>query len=179
MGKAGVEEARRCLEDLGMPALKFHPWLQGFHASGPVFAEICELAGEKGVPIIFHDGTPTYSLSEQFAGLARRFPKNVFVLGHSGLLWAWRSALEAARQPNIWLCLCGPHMRAIEEICRKADPERLLWGTDYGFGFSDSVGYRLNILQAANVPDSLKEKIFGENPLRLLAAPPVGGRSNE
>jgi predicted TIM-barrel fold metal-dependent hydrolase len=168
MGKAGVEEARRCIEDLKMSALKFHPWVQGFYTGDKVFGEICELAGARGVPIIFHDGTPCYCLPEQIAGLARRFPRTTFVLGHAGLLWSWRSALEAARQPNIWLCFCGPTLRAIEEICRRVDPDRLLWGTDYGFGWADAVGYRLNLLLQADINDSLREKILGVNPLRLL-----------
>ena len=54
---------------------------------------------------------------EQIAGLARRFPSTRFVLAHAGLLWNWRSALLAARLPNVWVCLCGPHMRAIELLC--------------------------------------------------------------
>ena len=170
VGQSAVEEARRCIEDLGLKGLKFHPWLQGFSMSDPVFGEICGLAGELGVPIFLHDGTPCYSLSEQVGGLARRFPRTQFVLGHSGLLWSWRSALEAARMPNVWPTLCGPHMRAIEIFCRRADPDRLLWGTDYGFSFADPIGYRLNLILRAKIDDALREQILGVNPLRLLEA---------
>jgi len=133
-----------------------------------VFGEICALAGEHGAPIIFHDGTPCYSLPEQIGGLARRFPGTTFVLGHSGLLWSWRSALTAARLPNLWLCLCGPHLRALEVICRQADPQRLIWGTDFGFGFADSIEYRLNLLRRADIDENLREQILAANPLRLL-----------
>jgi predicted TIM-barrel fold metal-dependent hydrolase len=169
-GKAGVEEVRRCVEDLGMQGLKFHPWLQGFSTADPTFGEMCRLAGELGVPVLLHDGTPCYSLPEQIGGLARRFPKTRFVLGHSGLLWSWRSAMEAARRPNVWLCLCGPHMRAIEELCARADPARIVWGSDFGFSFADPVGYRLAIFQQSKVGDALKEQILGVNPFRLLDA---------
>ena len=167
-GDGGGAEARRCIEGLGMRGLKFHPWLQGFSTADPVFGEICGLAGELGAPVFFHDGTPCYSLSEQIAGLARRFPSTRFVLGHSGLLWNWRSALAAARRPNVWLCLCGPHMRAVELLCRHADPDRIVWGTDFGFGFSDSIGYRLELLRRAGIGEALRERILGANPLRLL-----------
>lgn len=169
-GKAGVEEVRRCIEDLGMRGLKFHPWLQGFSTADATFGEICGLAGELGAPVVLHDGTPCYSLPEQMAGLARRFPKTRFVLSHSGLLWNWRSALEAARRPNIWLTLCGPHMRAIEELCRRCDPARMLWGSDYGFSFADPIGYRLAVFQQAKIDEKLKERILGVNPFRLLEA---------
>jgi len=167
-GDEAVAEARRCLDDLGMRGLKFHPWIQGFSTADPVFGELCALAGERGRPVIFHDGTPCYSQPEQIAGLARRFPQTTFVLGHSGLLWSWRSALEAARQPNIWLCLCGPHMRGVEELCRRADGDRILWGSDFGFGWSDPIEYRLALLRAADVGADARERILGVNPARLL-----------
>ena len=168
MGKEAVEEARRCIVNLGMKGLKFHPWLQGFSTADHNFGEICGLMGELNAPVFFHDGTPCYSLPEQIGGLAKRFPKTKFVLGHSGILWNWRSALSVARHPNIWICLCGPHMRAMEILCRKADPRRILWGTDFGFGFSDSIEYRLNLILRAKIDDKLREKILGENPLQLL-----------
>lgn len=168
MGEAGLEEVVRCISDLGMKGLKFHPWLQGFSTADSVFGEMCVLAGQLNVPVIFHDGTPCYSLSEQIAGVARRFPETRFVLGHSGILWNWRSALEAAQLPNIWLCLCGPHLRAMEKICREAPPERLLWGTDFGFGFLDCIEYRLGMMYRANIEPSLRERILGENPHNLL-----------
>lgn len=167
-GQDALREVRRCLSDLGMKGLKFHPWLQGFSTADPVFGEICALAGELGKPILLHDGTPCYSLPEQIGGLARRFPQTQFLLGHTGLLWHWRSALEAARHPNVWSCLCGPHQRAIELFCQRADPERLLWGTDFGFGFADAIDYRLNLILRARIEDALRRRILDDNPRRLL-----------
>lgn len=150
---------------------RYHPWLQGFSTADAVFEEICGLAGEVGVPIVLHDGTPPYSLPEQVAGLARRFSRTTFLLGHSGLLWSWRSAVEAARQPNVWLCLCGPHLRGLEILCEKVDPSRIVWGSDYGFGFADQIEYRLDLLRHARIGDGLKERILRTNPLCLLSRP--------
>tara|TARA_Y100000588_G_scaffold384598_1_gene476262 strand:+ start:159 stop:344 length:186 start_codon:yes stop_codon:yes gene_type:complete len=59
-------------------------------------------------------------------------------------------------------------MRAIEVLCREASPDRLLWGTDFGFGFSDPVDYRLSLFMRANVEDDLRNQILEENPLRLF-----------
>ena len=49
-----------------------------------------------------------------------------------------------------------------------ADPDRLLWGTDFGFTFANCIDYRRELLERARVDDSLKERIFGVNPLRLI-----------
>jgi len=177
----GVEEVRRCLVDLNMNGLKFHPWLQGFSTADPFFAEMCALAGDLKAPVFFHDGTPCYCVSEQIAGLARRFPATTFVLGHSGLLWNWRSALEAARRPNVWLCMCGPHMRAVEIFCRRVDTDRLIWGSDYT-GNAAAIAYRLELVQHARIDDATRQKMFGANAARLLRAhedrigPPVAPR---
>lgn len=168
-GAEAVVEARRCLEELGMAGLKLHPWLQGFSTADPAMAEICEVAAASGAPIMFHDGTPCYCLSEQIGGLARRFPHTQFVLGHAGLLWNWRSALAAAQLPNVWVCLCGPHLRGIEILCERVDPDRLLWGTDYGFSLADTINYRLNLLRRARLDDSIRAKALGLNAQLLLS----------
>ena len=168
MKKSALDEIVRCREKLGIKGLKFHPWLQGFSTSDLYFGKICELAGKLKMPIIFHDGTPCYSLPEQIGGLARRFPQTTFILGHSGILWSWRSALETAKLPNIFCCMCGPHMRALEIFCKKADPNRLLWGSDFGFGFSDPVEYRLNLIFQAKIDNEVRKKILDKNPLKLL-----------
>lgn len=167
-GDKGVAEARRLIEVLHIKGLKFHPWLQGFSTSDPFLGQMCSLAAEAHIPVFFHDGTPTYSLSEQIAGLARRFPRTQFVLAHAGLVWNWRSALLAARLPNIWLCLCGPHLRAIEQLCQYADPDRIVWGSDFGFGFADQIEYRLGLFLHARISDPLREQILEANPLRLF-----------
>ncbi len=167
-GVRAVDEAIRCLDRLGLAGLKFHPWLQGFSLAEPVLADICALAGERGVPIIFHDGTPCYSLPEQVAGLARRFPQTRFVLGHAGLLWAWRSALAVAGLANLWTCLCGPHQRGMEILSHHAPADRLLWGSDFGFGFADPIDYRLGQFRRSRIPAALQQAILGANPQRLL-----------
>jgi len=78
--------------------------------------------------------------------------------------------MEAARQPNIWLCLCGPHLRAIELLCTRADPSRIVWGSDFGFGFADQIEYRLNLFRRARLDDRLVEQVLGANAMRLLGS---------
>ena len=166
-GRAAVDEARRCIDELGLRGFKFHPWLQGFSTADETFAEICALAGERRVPVLFHDGTPCYCVSEQIGGLARRFPQTDFVLGHSGLLWNWRSALDAAKHPNVWPCMCGPHMRAMEIFSHRVDSRRILWGTDYT-GSPGVIEYRLPLARHAKMDEQIRTLMLGENALRLF-----------
>lgn len=171
-GDEAIEEARRCLTDLGLKGMKYHPWVQGFSTAEPAFAEICRIAGRLDAPLIFHDGTPCYCTSEQIAGLARRFPETTFVLGHSGILWNWRSALEAAKWPNIWPCLCSPHVAAVEAFAQRADVDRLLWGSDWtgrpGPGADGSIEYRLGVVLEARMDPDTREAILSRNAERLF-----------
>jgi len=168
-GQQAINEAVRCLDQHGAKGMKFHPWLQGEPIGQPTMDELAELAAERGVPLYFHDGTPSYSMPSQMAGLARRHPRTTVVLGHSGLLEHWREGLAAIQRcPNIWACLCGVHPAAIREYLRSCDLSRLLWGSDFGFGFSDPFAYRLGMMRSLNLPDAVLQAVFADNPMRLL-----------
>ena len=168
-GRAAVDEAVRCLDNLGVRGLKFHPWLQGETLFQPVMDELAELAAERAVPLYFHDGTPCYSMPSQVAGLARRHPRTTMVLGHGGLLELWREGIAAVRRcPNLWACLCGPHPAAHREYFKRCDRARLLWGSDFGFGFSDPYAYRLGMVRMLGQSDDILQAVFETNPCRLL-----------
>jgi predicted TIM-barrel fold metal-dependent hydrolase len=168
-GDEAVRELERCLKDLNMRGLKLHPWLQGCSLSGPSMDALAELCGKYGVPVIFHDGTPCYSMPEQVGGLALRNPETVFVLGHGGLLELWRSAISFTKHcPNLYITLCGPHLAAIRAIVDSVDPDRILWGTDYGFGWSDPVGYRKGIVDIVSLSRARRAKIMGRNAAKLF-----------
>jgi predicted TIM-barrel fold metal-dependent hydrolase len=161
-------EFERCLT-MGFRGIKFHPWLQGQPVNSRGMDLVCELAAAHGVPVLFHDGTPPYSLPSQIALLARRHPKTRLVLGHCGLLEHWREAIAALNAAdNLWGCLCGPHAAGLREIVRRCDTARLVWGSDAGFNFYDAIGYRLQILDVLGLSDDVRRAILEENPMRLL-----------
>ena len=167
--EAAMRECRRGLEELGARAVKFHPWLQGASCSTNEMDQLCEMAAEFDVPVIFHDGTPCFSLPSQVAALARRHPTARIVLGHCGLFEHWREAIAAMNHAeNLWGCLCGPHWAALKEIVRRCDRQRIVWGSDHGFALNDAVGYRLRILDLLNLTDGDRETMFCNNPKRLF-----------
>ncbi len=168
-GKRAADEIRRSVRELGMRGVKLHPWLQGF---SPV--ELCMevLAGEAmslGVPIVFHDGTPPYSTPLQIAYLAERFPELTVVLGHSGLLDMWQEAIWAAKRcQNIYLIPSGCSTLAMAKMVELLGPERLLFGTDAGFGDWQMVEHRLGQVQSLALTQEERELILGGNATRLV-----------
>jgi hypothetical protein len=168
-GEAALVELERCLNVLKFRGVKLHPWLQGISLATVDVDGICQLAGHYRVPILLHDGTPPNSLPSQVAVLAKRHPDVTFVLGHCGLFEHWREAMASMNHAeNLWGCLCGPQAAALREIVRRCDLDRLIWGSDHGFGLSDIVGYRLGMLDLAGLTDAQCEAILLANPKRLL-----------
>jgi uncharacterized protein len=168
-GKEAVAELSRCLGELKCRGLKLHPWLQGISLSSKEVDELSEMAGDFSVPVLVHDGTPCFSLPSQAALLARRHPKTTFILGHCGLFEYWREAVAAMRHAeNLWGCLCAPHLAAMREIIAHADLDRLLWGSDYGFGGEDHIVYRKGLFDRLELSENQREAIFSRNPSRLF-----------
>ena len=168
-GEKSILELERCLKDLDMRGLKLHPWLQGFSLSVPIMDALAKVCAQFDVPVIFHDGTPCYSMPSQVGGLALRCPGTKFVLGHAGLLDLWRDALSFGKRcPNLFLTLCGPHQAALKAIIESIDENRILWGTDFGFGWSDPIGYRKGIVDDIPMSKAKRSKIMGLNAVRLF-----------
>ena len=156
----------------GLRGIKFHPWLQGFCVHEAYMDQVCEAAAELGLPILFHDGTPPYSLALQIAVLARRHPRVTMILGHGGLHDTWRearAALDAA--PNVWACLCGTPPYAAEAIVRSGPLERIVVGTDAGLAAVPEQPYaaaRVVEWGRYELTDAQRRAVLEDNPRRLL-----------
>lgn len=168
---AAARELERCRRDLAMPGVKLHPWLQAFSLSHPAVVPILRRAGELGMPVVFHDGTPPYSTPLQIAAAAEQAPGTAVILGHAGLDDLYEDAILAClRHKNVYLCGCSGSCGYLAEILRRAPAERLLFGSDGGFA-ADLVGQALDKYAATGAPESLLRRIFEENPRRLCPFP--------
>ncbi len=166
--ETAIRELERCSRDLGMRGLKFHPWLQAFSLTNPAVVPILRRAGELGLPVLFHDGTPPYCTPLQIAWAAEQAPETTIILGHSGLDDLYQDAILAClRHPNIHLCLCSLSSGMIGEILRRCPPERLLYGSDGGFG-ARVIRPAIAKIAAVTEDQSLLRAIFHENPQRIL-----------
>jgi len=168
-GREAVAELRRCMEDLGMLGIKFHPWLQAFPPVHEGMTAIVEEAVGLGAPMIFHDGTPPYSAPLQIAYLAERFPEGAFILGHTGLHDMWIEALRAAeRYPNIYLCTAGATLQAVRQAIAQVGAERVMFGTDFPVLADAGVKLHRQIVVEATESEEAQEWLFSGTILRLL-----------
>jgi uncharacterized protein len=163
-------EVRRAVTELGMKGVKFHPWLQGFSPVESFMNPIAEVCAELNVPMIFHDGTPPYTTPLQIALLAERYPELTVILGHSGLLDLWPEALVAARRnENVWLCLCGPPTAALQKLVDAVPHERIVFGSDIGFGRDYQARHRIEQVRVLDLAKDSLDAILGGNAARLLS----------
>ena len=166
--EAALHELERAKSQLGMKGVKLHPWLQAFSMTHPAVAAIFIRAGELGMPVILHDGTPPYCDPLQIAAAAERAPRTTVILGHAGLDDLYDDAISACRRPpNIHLCLCGPSTGPLAEIVRRCPTERLLFGSDGGFG-GDCVTWRLEKIRKVISDDRILESVFFTNPRKMI-----------
>lgn len=168
-GARALADLRRCLGELGMRGIKFHPWLQGFSPLEPFMDDIARIAIAYDAPILFHDGTPPYTSPLQIARLAARFPELKVVLGHAGLMDLWPEAVAAAnRHPNITLCFSGgtPY-KIYEKMIGQVNPDNIVFGSDV-FGDNYTISFQLAKIKALDVDEHTRAAILGGTAARLL-----------
>jgi uncharacterized protein len=168
-------ETARCLGELGMRGMKFHPWIQAFCPHEACMDPIAEVALEHTAPLLFHDGTPPYSTPLQIAALARRHPGVPMVLGHGGLQDLWREAIAAVTgTPNLWICLCATPNVGMRAVAARCPSDRLLFGTDAGLGVGARQPFaaeRIREVRALPVDEQVRRAMLVDNPRRLLKLP--------
>lgn len=170
-GQAALDEMQRCARDLGMVALKLHPWLQAFSVVESNLVEILQTAARLNWPVIFHDGTPPYSTPLQIAYLASQVPEATIILGHAGLSDFPLEALAAAKRcANIYLCPCGVPLNWMRVFVREIGCERIIYGSDYPFGGAASITYYLSKIRALRLAPQEAELVFSQNIRRLIPA---------
>ena len=73
----------------------------------------------------------------------------------------------------MWLCLCGPPTYALQQIVDRVPRERLLFGSDIGFGADYQLRHRLGQIHALDLDEDDRAAILGGNAARLLGLRPA------
>src|SRR5207244_1374140 len=127
----------RCL-GAGMVGIKL---AASRRATDPLLDPICELARERGVPVLHHvwqhrtRDWPGQDASDgpELVALATRHPQVRFILAHIGGGGDWEHSLAALRAtPNVYVALSGSGGDGgmLEACLEAAEWGRLLWGTE-------------------------------------------------
>lgn len=158
-GKDAEKELIRAFKN-GLRALFLHPHLQGFQLSDTLVDPLINVAKEFSVPIYAHTGTPVCSEPFQLSALARRHPDARFIMGHMGFADFWRDAVNIA---NIWLQpTCSPPI-AIRAAKGAIGPERILFGSDGGFGTIGIINYGIAKYRLS-LGDEILNRVLRDNP---------------
>jgi uncharacterized protein len=167
--QASLDELNRCVRDGPMVGVKL--WVAQ-HCNAPELDPLVARAAELKALILQHTwikitgNLPGESTPTELAELAARHPKATFLCGHTG--GDWEVGVRAIRSlKNIFADLCGgdPTAGFTEMAVRELGAERVLYGSDAG---GRSFASQLAKVFGADIPESAKRLILGENLKRLL-----------
>jgi predicted TIM-barrel fold metal-dependent hydrolase len=127
---------------LGAVACKIHPVHGGFKPADRMLYPAYSWAEERGVPVIVHCGTSTFSGSVNAYGepalldsVFRDFPDLTVVLAHGGRGWWYdQAAFLSLMRPNVWLEVSGLPPRRLPEYYGPLLPRltaKMIFGTDW------------------------------------------------
>ncbi|MGI8553588.1 MAG: amidohydrolase family protein [Dehalococcoidia bacterium] len=169
------DEADRLLRlavlEYGMKGLKLHPVAYRALPDGPDTLRLLRLAGDLGVPALFHCGDEEFTLPLQIELAAALCPQTVIILGHMGGYFHVQDAIAAAeRQSNIILETSAmPYPWRIAEAVQRIGAERVLYASD-GPGCDPSL--EVAKVRRAGLRDADLELVFHGTIERLLRLSP-------
>lgn len=180
----------------GARGVKLHPMSQGFDAGDAVMLPVYALAGQHGLPVVFHCGRVSnarineYSDFDRLIDIVDEFPDTDFVLTHM-VDGNEHDLLEAARRPNVWfdtsivvsghaalLAVNEPSWQDDERfvaIVAKVGARRFLFGSDHPWG---AAAADLARFLAMPLDDADKRMILGTNALGLFLRETVANPEN-
>jgi uncharacterized protein len=157
-----------CFAQPGFRGFKAHPELHGdYPLDGPGYQPMWEYADRHGLPVLSHSYFGGDRL-EVFERLARRYVNATVLLGHAGLdLGLDRAAALANRLDNLVLDMTAMqrHGHAVEYLAARAEPSKLVWGSDSPF---IDPGLVLGAVVHADIDEGVRDAILYGNMARIL-----------
>jgi uncharacterized protein len=182
-GEAAVREARRCVEELGLRGMKFHPSLQAFSPNDGRFYPLWEACTSLGIPIIFHTGMSgigagmpggdgirlRYAQPLLLDDLAADFPELTIIGAHPSWPWQEEMLAIARHKANVYIDLSGWAPKYFPpSLVRQANSllqDKCLFGSDYPL-----IPTERWLAEFAELPlkDEVRPKILRANAARIL-----------
>ena len=162
-----LPELERSIDRLGLRAIKLYPQYTPYPLNDSAWDPVYTFANDRELVVISHTGI---EVDPKYLGeAASRFPKAMFVAGHSGNVDPYRGqAIEAAQKyQNFYLETCSTYRTpgVIEELVSEAGAERVLFGSDVPLMDPRS---QIGKIITADISDDAKRLVLGENAKRIL-----------
>ena len=184
-----LDELDRCINELGMKALKLMPTYCHFDPGDPYVYPLYERAIEYGIYVQFHMGwTPSVNAPMKFQPphlldpVGIRFPEMKVIVAHTGWPWWEEGVCLVAKHPNFhaemaYWCTLPPEtlLRALL-MCRDlVGLDRVLYGSEYRLCIPknfmatyERINETANRLGLPEIDREDIENILGNNAARLL-----------
>ncbi len=158
----------------GARGVKVHPAVQLIAPDHPRAMALYRHCADRNLPVLLHCGPVGIELQSgrrrtQVALYEKPIaeqPRTRFVLGHSGALQMEQALDLACRYPNVWLELSGQSLANVSTILDRADPNRVVYGSDWPF-YHQALGIAKVLLATAG-REHLRSKVLYQNAARLL-----------
>jgi predicted TIM-barrel fold metal-dependent hydrolase len=162
----------------GARGVKMHPAVQLMAPNHPRAMALYRQCGERNLPVLWHCGPVGIELESgrrrsQVALYEQPIatnPRTRFVLGHAGALQMEQALDLCCRYPNVWLELSGQSLSNVRTILDRADPERVVYGSDWPF-YHQAIGIA-KVLLATEGREHLRRQVLHDNAAALVG---IGG----
>ncbi|ELZ98139.1 amidohydrolase [Haloferax mucosum ATCC BAA-1512] len=144
-----VEEAIRCVEDLGLSGFKFQQIAQGFDPSDDEHTKLFDTIEDLGVPVVFHGGNSTlgacspggrglkikYGNPMLIDDVAAEHPNLKILIAHPAFPWEQEQLAICQQKGNVYMDLSGWLPKYIDEqvlhYAKTVLQDKVMFGTDY------------------------------------------------
>jgi predicted TIM-barrel fold metal-dependent hydrolase len=160
-----------CINELGFRGIKIHPRTHRCSLTDPKYRPVWEASQMYRVPILCHTGQgQAFSEPDQFHEIAPRYPKGIFIVGHTGETFAGMlQCIELANKyENIYLEISGwlfMKRGFLEFLVQRVDVGRILFGSDYSW---IDLRYALAMVLFSRLDEREKQLVLSENGRRVL-----------
>jgi predicted TIM-barrel fold metal-dependent hydrolase len=189
-GQAAIDETRRCVEELGLKGMKFHPGVQAFAPNDRRFYPLWETCSRLKVPAIFHSGMSGIGAGTPGGGGIRLkytqplllddvgvdFPELAIIVAHPSWPWQEEALAMARHKANIYIDLSGWAPKyfpaSLVQQANSLLQDKCLFGSDYPL-----IPTERWLREFAELPlkDEVRPKILRTNAERLLGLASSGG----
>lgn len=183
-GAAGVREARRLVEEMGVRGFKLHPSQQAFQPDERQWYPLYEAFAELGVPALFHSGQTAvgrgqpggggiklaYSNPMMLDAVAADLPDLTIVIAHPSFPWQEEAISVALHKPNVYIDLSGWAPKyfpaVLLQYVRTQLQDKVLFGSDF-----PAISPERWVREWADhqMPDEVTQKVMLDNARRVLA----------